>query len=201
MRPVVRCLFMFNVAACALLVGPACSMAQTTRVSSICVADSDCIVSCAWANSCCDEGCGCSNVTTTSEADAIREWQQGNCDYSDDDLCPVYSCQQVEVSNHAVCFESRCVLVVTAIDASPDPNRICVQDSDCVISCVVPGNCCNDLCECSRALNHTVVEEHEAWQAAECSAALCPEADCEAPIGPYSATCERGQCVAQQPAD
>ena len=197
-HPVIRCLFAVCMAAGALVVCPSCSKAQTTPPSTTCTADSDCTVTCASTNQCCGQGCSCSNVMTTSQASAIREWQSGNCDYSDDDLCPVYSCPEVNESNHAVCFETRCILVTTASGSSPDPNRVCVQDSDCVLTRANPGNCCDDTCNLGRVLNSAVVEEHTVWKATECSDAVCPVADCLETNVTRTAVCDRGQCGVQE---
>ena len=152
-RRVIRCLFGLCITAGALLICPSCSKAQTTPPSSTCTADSDCTVTCARANDCCGQGCTCDNVMTTSQAAVIREWQSGNCDFSDDDLCPQYTCPYVDESNHAMCFGTRCILVTTASGASPDPNKVCLQDSDCVLTRANPGSCCDDTCDLGRALN------------------------------------------------
>jgi len=84
----------------------------------------------------------------------------------------------------------------TGGDETPVAAGACQADSDCVVSCAQPENCCDQLCPpCEQVFLRTELEAHEAWRNASCAATSCPVAKCMAPTEETFARCESGACV------
>lgn len=82
--------------------------------------------------------------------------------------------------------------------SSPQPvvvDEPCSQDTDCVISCLLPGRCCGLPCQCSRAYHVDTEARMRAWVQANCEGAVCKQVKCPVPSEQVRAICRRGQCV------
>jgi hypothetical protein len=71
--------------------------------------------------------------------------------------------------------------------------RSCQSDEDCELSCTIDGECCPELCGCTRVYNKSFLEELERYQQATCEDPSCPIAKCAKPE-PTSAVCNAGLC-------
>jgi len=84
------------------------------------------------------------------------------------------------------------------LGGSPQIKRGCAQDSDCIISCVNDGSCCDDLCWCSQTYNRTFASQLEAQRKSECAPkVMCPMARCQGKKN-FTASCDQGLCRAVQ---
>jgi hypothetical protein len=74
----------------------------------------------------------------------------------------------------------------------------CTADSDCVASCAVREQCCDQLCvPCTTAFHVDELAAHEAWQAEACAEEQCPMAKCMAPTERGVAHCVEGACTVE----
>jgi hypothetical protein len=72
----------------------------------------------------------------------------------------------------------------------------CTADTDCVVSCAQPEQCCDQLCPpCEQAWLKSDLETHHTWQVNACDPSQCPVAKCMAPTEETFARCEAGACV------
>jgi hypothetical protein len=83
-------------------------------------------------------------------------------------------------------------------DLSPQVVRGCQSDSDCVVSCRVDGDCCEELCDCTQVYNQSFLTELTAYQDASCKEASCPVAKCKPPPE-RTAVCRSGLCELEEP--
>jgi len=70
----------------------------------------------------------------------------------------------------------------------------CTEDSNCAVSCVIDGDCCAELCDCTQVYNVRFLKEIEAYQEAQCREPDCPMAKCPRPTGEPVAVCKAGLC-------
>ncbi len=74
----------------------------------------------------------------------------------------------------------------------------CASDDDCVVSCAVEGQCCEQLCApCDQAYTHAALAALETWKAQSCGGENCPVAKCMAPDHEAVPRCRDGACVAE----
>ena len=76
--------------------------------------------------------------------------------------------------------------------------RGCAQDSDCVLSCVVDGDCCAERCGCKQVYNRHFLNAIEAHQRALCGDPECPEVKCAVSGGDPVVQCQAGLCRQSQ---
>jgi hypothetical protein len=74
----------------------------------------------------------------------------------------------------------------------------CESDADCVASCAVREQCCDQLCApCGTAFHVDELAAHEAWRAQACADEQCPMAKCMAPTQQGVAHCVEGACTVE----
>ena len=81
---------------------------------------------------------------------------------------------------------------------SPQDIRGCQSDADCVVSCRVDGDCCQELCTCTQVYNQGFLTELTAFQEASCKDPNCPMAKCKPPRE-RRAACRSGMCELEEP--
>lgn len=75
----------------------------------------------------------------------------------------------------------------------------CQADSECRVSCAVPGDCCGELCECTRAYHEDELDAVRAANERDCpDQPSCPAADCPRPEGELLPVCREGTCATRE---
>jgi len=84
------------------------------------------------------------------------------------------------------------------IDASTDYS--CASARDCVVSCDIPGSCCSEPCECTRAYHKNELEAVRKRNEERCANkdVACVQADCPRPDEDYVPRCRKEACVAEK---
>jgi hypothetical protein len=73
----------------------------------------------------------------------------------------------------------------------------CSGDDECVASCAVREQCCDQLCApCGNAFHVDELAAHEAWKEQACTE-QCPVARCKAPTEQGIAHCVDGACTVE----
>jgi hypothetical protein len=157
-----------------------------------CYSADDCVVACELPGDCCGQ-CACTTPYSRTGLARLQRENAARC--RDHSGCPKYDCQQLPGEASPVCDRGTCVTVMV-----PPPTR-CRKDSDCVLSCYAPGDCCPQLCPpCRHAYHRADARWHEARQADcrgrdnRCGVARCGKAGyrTEPECG------ENGRCYARQ---
>jgi hypothetical protein len=74
----------------------------------------------------------------------------------------------------------------------------CSSHDDCVLSCVIPDDCCGELCNCTRPYNRKAIAEIRKRNEAACPKGCDKVASCPAPTVEHLARCVDHACVSVQ---
>lgn len=83
----------------------------------------------------------------------------------------------------------------TPLGGSETQRLACSQDSDCVVSCLRDGSCCDELCGCSQIYSKSYAAQLAGAKSSHCSAEVrCPVARCSGRKA-VAARCVNARCV------
>ena len=179
---------------------PAADAAAPAEVNGFaCERNDDCVVSCVEKGDCCGQLCQCSNAYHKRELEAARKANSETCGKLRRD-CPVASCPAPTGDLVPACVDKKC----TAVEVphySPDKRYTCKTDDECVVTKVLPNNCCGQVCFASAVYHKDELTAIEAVNARRCTEELkpeCPMAKCAKPATAVKAVCRKGTCEGRQ---